>query len=163
MNNPEHFSESLETIFWIKIDTVEVPNRQIINFLDGSLGRVPACDAGTYLNSLTRIQDPIWKKFGSGIRYKHPRSATLHFALSRERGKRKKIRWSGVQKFPNGALEEQLFFSVTFLNDRILAQKLDTLQPKAYRYCTFMENNFFRRLMGLAVVFCFALSTYLIA
>jgi hypothetical protein len=30
-----------------------------------------------YLNSLMRIQDPGWKKVGSGIRDKHPGSATL--------------------------------------------------------------------------------------
>ncbi len=40
MNNPDHISESLETIFFV------------VN----------------YLNSLMRIQDPRWKKFGSGIR-----------------------------------------------------------------------------------------------
>jgi hypothetical protein len=31
-----------------------------------------------YLNSLLWIRDPGWKKVGSGIRYKHPGSATLH-------------------------------------------------------------------------------------
>jgi hypothetical protein len=30
-----------------------------------------------YYNSLMRIRDPGWKKFGSGIRNKHPGSATL--------------------------------------------------------------------------------------
>jgi hypothetical protein len=30
-----------------------------------------------YLNSLMRIRDPGWKKVGSGIRDKHPGSATL--------------------------------------------------------------------------------------
>jgi hypothetical protein len=39
MNNPDHISESLETIFGLK-----------------------------YLNSLMRIRDPGWKKFGSGIK-----------------------------------------------------------------------------------------------
>jgi hypothetical protein len=48
MNNPGHISESLETIFGLK-----------------------------YLNSLMRIRDPGWKKFGSGIRDKHPGFATL--------------------------------------------------------------------------------------
>jgi hypothetical protein len=54
MNNPDHISESLETIFWVK-----------------------------YLNSLLRIRDGkksdpgSWmEKIGSGIRDKHPRSAT---------------------------------------------------------------------------------------
>jgi hypothetical protein len=52
MNNPDHNYESVETIFWVKI-----------------------------LNSLMRIWDPGWEKFGSGmenirIRDKHPGSAT---------------------------------------------------------------------------------------
>ncbi len=38
MNHPDHISESLELIFWFK-----------------------------YLNSLLRIRDPGWKKFGSGM------------------------------------------------------------------------------------------------
>ncbi len=42
MNNPNHTSESLETVFWIKI----------LKFFDA---------------------DPGWKKYGSGIRDKHPR------------------------------------------------------------------------------------------
>ncbi len=32
-----------------------------------------------YLNSFMQIRDLGWEKFGSGIRYKHPRSATLLF------------------------------------------------------------------------------------
>jgi hypothetical protein len=60
MNNPYHISESLETIFWVKI-----------------------------LKYFMRIRDPGWKKFGSGmekigsgmgkikIRDKHLGSATL--------------------------------------------------------------------------------------
>jgi hypothetical protein len=48
MNNPDHISESLETIFELKY---------------------------RYLNSLMRIRDG--KKFGSGSRDKHPGSATL--------------------------------------------------------------------------------------
>jgi hypothetical protein len=40
MNNPDHISECLETIFWLK-----------------------------YLNSLKLIRDPGWKKFGFEIRY----------------------------------------------------------------------------------------------
>jgi hypothetical protein len=39
MNNPDHISESLETIFFVKI-----------------------------LKFLMQILDPKWKKFGSGIR-----------------------------------------------------------------------------------------------
>jgi hypothetical protein len=46
LNNPDHISESLETIFWVKI----------LNFFDA---------------------DPGWKKFGYGIRDKHPGFATL--------------------------------------------------------------------------------------
>jgi hypothetical protein len=54
MINPENISDNVETIF---------------------VGL-------KYLNSLMRIRDPGWKKFGSGmekirIRYKHPGSATL--------------------------------------------------------------------------------------
>jgi hypothetical protein len=30
----------------IKLESVEVPNRQCISCLDSSLGRVPACDPG---------------------------------------------------------------------------------------------------------------------
>ncbi len=55
MNNPNHLSESLETIVGLK-----------------------------YLNSLRRIRDgknsdPGWTKFGAGIWDKHPGSATLDF------------------------------------------------------------------------------------
>jgi hypothetical protein len=46
MNNPDHISESLKTIFKVKI--------------------LKFCKA-----------DPGWEKFGSGIRNKHPGSATL--------------------------------------------------------------------------------------
>jgi hypothetical protein len=46
MNNPDHISKSLETIFWVKI----------LQFFDA---------------------DPGWKKFGSGVRDKHPGFATL--------------------------------------------------------------------------------------
>jgi hypothetical protein len=45
MNNPDHISESLETIFGLKY--------------------------------LSFNGDPGWKKFGSGIRDKHPGAATL--------------------------------------------------------------------------------------
>jgi hypothetical protein len=41
-NNPDHISDSLETIFWVK--NVK------------------------YLNSLMLIRDLEWEKFGSGIR-----------------------------------------------------------------------------------------------
>ncbi len=37
-----------------------------------------------YLNSWMRIRDPGWKKVGSGIRDKHPGSATLLPCLRKE-------------------------------------------------------------------------------
>jgi hypothetical protein len=55
MNNPDHISESLETFFLVK-------------YFDADL------ESGMEKN---RIRDPGWKKFGSGIRDKHPGSATL--------------------------------------------------------------------------------------
>jgi hypothetical protein len=48
INNQDHISESFETIFGLK-----------------------------YFNSLMCIRDLGWKKFGPGIREKHPGSATL--------------------------------------------------------------------------------------
>jgi hypothetical protein len=45
MNNPNHISESIETIFGLKI---------------------------LYLNSWMRIRDPGWKKFGSGLNISDP-------------------------------------------------------------------------------------------
>jgi hypothetical protein len=59
MNIPDHISESLETIFGFKI----------LKFFDGS-GMRNLFDPGS------GIQDPGWKTFGSGIRDKHPGSAT---------------------------------------------------------------------------------------
>ncbi len=71
MNNPDHISESLETIFWVKI----------LLFFDE--------DPGSGMEKKIRFRDPgrknsdqIWKKFESGIRDKHPGSATLPIALS---------------------------------------------------------------------------------
>jgi hypothetical protein len=60
MNIPYHISESLETIFCVKI----------IKLFDADP------DPGIFLPL-----DPGWKKFGSGIREKHPGSATLVFRL----------------------------------------------------------------------------------
>jgi hypothetical protein len=55
MNNSNHISENLETIlFGVKI----------LKFFD--------CGSG-----MKKIRIPGWKKFGSGIRNKHPGSATL--------------------------------------------------------------------------------------
>ncbi len=51
MNNPDHISESLETIFWVKI-----------------------------LKSLMHIRDPGWKRFGSGMEKLGSGSATLQYS-----------------------------------------------------------------------------------
>jgi hypothetical protein len=48
MNNPNHISESLETIFWVKI----------LALFDA--------DPGSWMEN-NRIWDPGWKKFGSGM------------------------------------------------------------------------------------------------
>jgi hypothetical protein len=63
MNNPDHISESLETIFWVKI----------LKFFDAYRG-------GKKFRSGIRHGKNLvlgWKKFGSGIRDKNPGSATL--------------------------------------------------------------------------------------
>jgi hypothetical protein len=57
-NNPDHISESLDTIFWVKI----------LKFFEAD----PESGIRDGKNS-----DHGWKKFGSRIRYKHPGSATL--------------------------------------------------------------------------------------
>ncbi len=48
MNNPDHISESLKTIFWVKIP-----------------------------KSLMRIRDPGWKEFGYGINIPDPQHWSL--------------------------------------------------------------------------------------
>jgi hypothetical protein len=58
LNNPDNTSESLETFFWVKI----------LNFFD--------VDPGSGMDKIW-IRDPVWTKFGSGIRDKNPRSATM--------------------------------------------------------------------------------------
>jgi hypothetical protein len=58
MNNPDHISRSLETIFWVKI----------LKFVDA--------DPGSSIRDGKNL-DPGWKFFLSGIRDKHPGSATL--------------------------------------------------------------------------------------
>jgi hypothetical protein len=58
MNNPDHIYESLETIVWIKI----------LKFF--------IADPGSGMEKI-QIRDTGWKKFGSGIRDKHPISTTL--------------------------------------------------------------------------------------
>jgi hypothetical protein len=52
MTIPDSISESLETVFWVKIP--------VLKFFD-----------------MDATPDPGWKKFGSGIRDTHPGSATL--------------------------------------------------------------------------------------
>jgi hypothetical protein len=59
MNNQDHIFESLETNFL---------GYTVLKFFDADQG------SGT---EKIWIRDPGWKKFGSGIRYKHPGSATL--------------------------------------------------------------------------------------
>jgi hypothetical protein len=58
MNIPDHIAEKLETIFWVKKNL-------------NSLMRIRIRDPGSF--------DPgsRMEKFGSGIQYKHPGSATL--------------------------------------------------------------------------------------
>jgi hypothetical protein len=61
---PNHISESLETIFLVKI----------LKFFDA--------DPGSVMEKF-RIWDPRRKKFGSGISDKHPGSATLEITSIR--------------------------------------------------------------------------------
>ncbi len=63
MNNPDHISESLETISWVKIP--------VLKFFDAD----PAWEKFGSLMENLRILDPGWKKIW--IRDKHPGSATL--------------------------------------------------------------------------------------
>ncbi len=63
MNNPDHIFKILETIFLIWGGGVK-----ILKFFDE--------DPGSGMETV-RIRDPVWKKVGSGIRDKHPGSATL--------------------------------------------------------------------------------------
>jgi hypothetical protein len=58
MNNPDHISESLETVFWVKI----------LKFFDA--------DPGSGMEKI-RIRDGKNSDPGSGIRDKCPESATL--------------------------------------------------------------------------------------
>ncbi len=53
MNNPDHISESLETIFWVKI----------LKFFDENPG---------YGMEKILIRDQGWKKFGCGINIPDP-------------------------------------------------------------------------------------------
>jgi hypothetical protein len=67
MNNPDHIFYSLETIFL---------GVKILKLFDA--------DPGSGMETV-RIRDPGWKKVGSGIRDKHPGSATLDLRLNREK------------------------------------------------------------------------------
>ncbi len=60
MNNADHISESLETIFWVNL----------LKFFDAYPG-------SGIRDGKIWIRDPGWKKFGSGIRDKHHGFATL--------------------------------------------------------------------------------------
>ncbi len=62
MNNPNHIFESLTKFFWVKI----------LNFFDVDPG-----SGMKKFGSGSGIQNPRRKKVGSGIRDKHPGSATL--------------------------------------------------------------------------------------
>ncbi len=68
MNILDHISESLETIFWVKI----------LQFFDADAdpGSGNLFDPRSGMEKF-RIRDKGWKKFGSGIRDKHPGSAKL--------------------------------------------------------------------------------------
>jgi hypothetical protein len=58
MNIPDNISESLETIFWVKI----------LKFFDADADP----DPGIFSTLV-----PGWKRFGSRVRDKHPGSVTL--------------------------------------------------------------------------------------
>jgi hypothetical protein len=55
MKNPDHISECLETIFWIKI----------LKFFEVDTG-------SEFGMEQIRIRDPEWKKFGFRIQDEHP-------------------------------------------------------------------------------------------
>ncbi len=62
MKIPNHFSESLETVFF---------GGFLIQYLN-SLMWIQIRDTDFFYPSISRIRDPGWKKFGSEIREKHP-------------------------------------------------------------------------------------------
>jgi hypothetical protein len=62
MNIPDHISERLETIFWVKI----------LKLFDAD----PDPGSGTFLT-----RDPVWKKFGSKINIPDPQH--LMYPVSR--------------------------------------------------------------------------------
>jgi hypothetical protein len=74
INNPDHFFKSLETIFLIFWG---------LKYLN-SLMRIRDPGSGSGMETV-RIRDPGWKKAGSGIRDKHPGSATLINPLEQDR------------------------------------------------------------------------------
>jgi hypothetical protein len=63
MNNPEHISESLETIFF---------GVKILEIFDVALG------SGM---EKIRIRDPGWKKFGCGINIPDPQHWVIYICL----------------------------------------------------------------------------------
>jgi hypothetical protein len=65
--DPDHISESVETIFWVKI----------LKFLDADAD--PDSRSGNLFEPGSGIR--VGKKFGSGIRDKHSGSATLLFII----------------------------------------------------------------------------------
>jgi hypothetical protein len=64
VNNPDHISESLETIFWVKIP------------------KFFGADPGSGIETI-QIWNQGWRKLGSGIKNKHPGSATLFISWIR--------------------------------------------------------------------------------
>ncbi len=54
--------------------------RELRNNFLGQNTYIPLCGCGSGSGNIFWRWDPGWKKFGFGIRGKHPRSATLHFA-----------------------------------------------------------------------------------
>jgi hypothetical protein len=64
MNNPDHVSESLETIFWVKI----------LKFFDVYIQDLGWIKFGSGIEKILiqdrKNTDPGWKYFGSGIRKK---------------------------------------------------------------------------------------------
>jgi hypothetical protein len=74
MENLDHISESLETIFWLKY------LNSLICIRDPGPGmeKIQIWDQGSRMETIwIHILDPGWETFGFGIRDKHPRSAKL--------------------------------------------------------------------------------------
>jgi hypothetical protein len=80
MNNPDHISESLETIFWVKI----------LKFFDADPG------PGSFR---PWILDPGWENSDPG--YKHPESATLYIISDHRETNRVPVSMSKTYKILN--------------------------------------------------------------